>query len=104
MGSYLDDYRARVGTWAGRFSWRGGPRRGDANQATGVCLGLTMLSSMVLSVLLVIGGVEQNPGPVEEGENITQAICIGCSRNLWLGIQCELCGSWYHYSCGNVKA
>jgi len=31
MGCYLEDYRARVGTWAGRFSWRGVSRRGDAN-------------------------------------------------------------------------
>ncbi|PNF19099.1 hypothetical protein B7P43_G10548 [Cryptotermes secundus] len=30
MGCYLEDYRARVGAWAGRFTWRGGPRRGDA--------------------------------------------------------------------------
>ena len=30
---------------------------------TGDCLGLTVLSSMVIAVLLVIGGVEQNPGP-----------------------------------------
>jgi hypothetical protein len=80
MGLYLDDYRARVGTCAGRFSWRGGPRRGDANLATGVCLLLMGLSSMVLSVLLVIGGVEQNPGPVREEENIIQASCTGCSR------------------------
>jgi hypothetical protein len=26
-----------------------------------------------------------------------------CGRNLKMGIQCELCGHWYHYSCGNVK-
>jgi hypothetical protein len=77
-----------VGTWAGRFSWHCGPRHGDANQATGVCLGLTELSSMVLAVLLVIGRVEQNPAPVVEVENI---VCTGCSRNLRSGIQCELC-------------
>jgi hypothetical protein len=33
------------------------------------CLGLTVLSSMVLAVLLIIGGVEQNPGPDVEVEN-----------------------------------
>ena len=44
-------------------------RRGDANGMAGDCLGLTVLSSMVLAVLLVIGGVEQNPGPVVEVEN-----------------------------------
>jgi len=30
---------------------------------------LAVLSSMVLAVLLVIGGVEQNPGPVVEVQN-----------------------------------
>jgi hypothetical protein len=70
MCCYLEDYGARVGTWARRFSWHGGPRHDDANRATGVCLGLTVLSSMVLAVLLVIGGVEQNPGPIVEVENI----------------------------------
>jgi hypothetical protein len=44
MGCYVEDYRARVGTWAGRFSWRGVARRGDANGATGDCLVLTVLS------------------------------------------------------------
>ena len=42
MGCYLEDYHARVGTWAGRFSWRGMARRGNANRATGDCLGLTV--------------------------------------------------------------
>ena len=39
------------------------------NGTSGDCLGLTVLSSMVLAVLLVIGGVEQNPGPVVEVKN-----------------------------------
>jgi hypothetical protein len=70
MGCYLEDYWARVGTWARRFSWHGGPRHGDANRATGVRLGLTLLNFMVLAVLLMTGGVEQNTGPVVEVENI----------------------------------
>ena len=69
MGCYLEDYRARVGTWAGRFSWRGVSSCGDANGTAGDCLGLTVLSSVALAVLLVIGGVEQNPGPVVEVQN-----------------------------------
>ena len=64
MSCDLEDYRATFGTWAGRFSWRGFSRRGDDNGTTGDCLGLSVLSFMVLSVLLIIGGVEQNPGPV----------------------------------------
>jgi len=59
---------------------------------------------MVLAVLLVIGGVEQNPGPVVEVENTVRLLYSGCGRNLKSGIQCELCGRWYHYSCGSVKA
>jgi hypothetical protein len=69
MGCYLEDYRARVGTWAGRHLWRGLSRRGDAIGTSGDYLGLMVLSCMVLAVLLIIGGVEQNPGPDVEVEN-----------------------------------
>jgi hypothetical protein len=92
MGSYLEDYRTRVGTWAGRYSWRGLSRRSDANGTSGDRLGLTVLSSMVLVVLLIIGGAEQNPGPDVEVENTARLSCTGCSRNLKSGIQSELCG------------
>jgi len=104
MGCYLEDYRVRVGTSAGRFSWRGVYRHSDANGMAGDHLGLTVLSSMVLAVLLVTGGVEQNPGLVVEVENTVRLLCTGCGRNLKSGIQREMCGQWYHYSCGSVKA
>jgi hypothetical protein len=104
MGCDLEDYRARVGTLAGIFSGLGMSRRGDANGTTADCLGLSVLSFMVLAVLLIIGGVEQNPGPVLEVENTVRLLCTGCSRYLKSGIQCELCGRWYHHSCGSVKA
>ena len=55
-------------------------------------------------MLLVIGGVEQNPGPVVEVENTVRLLCTGCDRNLKSEIQCEMCERWYHSSCGNVKA
>ena len=55
MCCYLEDYRAGVGTRAGRFSWRFVSRHGDANGIAGACLVLTMLCFMVLAVLLVIG-------------------------------------------------
>ena len=45
---------------------------------TGDCLGLMVLSSMVLDVLLMIDGVEQNPGPAVEGNTI-QLLSTGCS-------------------------
>ena len=59
-----------------------------------------ILYAAVLATLLVIGGVELNPGPVE---NIVQVLCSGCDRNLKSGTQCESCGRWYHNSCGNVS-
>jgi hypothetical protein len=102
MGCYLEDYRARVGTWAGRFSWRGMPRR-DANGRTGDCLELSVPSSIVLAILLMICGIDQNPGPVVEVKNAVQLLYTVCSRNLTSGIQCELRGCWYHYTCGSVK-
>ena len=39
----------------------------------------------------MIGGVEQNPGHVE---NIVQVLCSGCDKNLKSGTQCESCGRW----------
>jgi hypothetical protein len=59
-----------------------------------------ILFAAVLATLLMIGGVELNPGPVD---NIVQCLCSGCDRNLKSGTQCESCGRWYHNNCGNVK-
>ena len=42
-------------------------RRGDANGPSGDCLGLTVLSSVVLALLLVSAGVGQNPGLLWKG-------------------------------------
>jgi hypothetical protein len=55
-------------------------------------------------VLLVIGGVEQNPGPGVEAENRLQVLCSGCDRNLKSGTQCDVCGRWFHNCCGNLMA
>jgi hypothetical protein len=75
-----------VGTWVRRLSWRGVPRRGDANRTTGDCLKLTVLSAMILAILLITGGIEQNPGPVVEGESTLRLLCTRCGRNLKSGI------------------
>lgn len=99
MGCYLEDYRARVGTWAARFSWRSSVGR-VGTRGRKSYMGPMILCAAVLATLLVIGGVELNPGPVE---NIVQVLCSGCDRNLKSGTQCETCGRWYHNSCGNVK-
>jgi hypothetical protein len=80
-GELLSKGRQWVVTWraTGRErvpgpadSWHGLPRCSDANRATGYYsgLGLTVLSSIVLAVLLVSGGVEQNPGPGMEGNTL----------------------------------
>jgi hypothetical protein len=58
------------------------PRRGEAKRNVGDCLVLKMLSLVVLAILLVTGRVEQNPGPLAEGEMAVQLLCTGCGRNL----------------------
>jgi hypothetical protein len=55
-------------------------------------------------VLLVIGGVEENPGPLVEAEKIMRVLCSGCDGILKSGTQCDKCGLWFHNSCGNVRA
>jgi hypothetical protein len=63
-----------------------------------------ILCATTLAVLLVIGGVEENPGPVVETEKIMRVLCSGCDRILKSGTQCDTCGRWFHNSCGNVRA
>ena len=99
MGCDLVDYRARVGTWAaGTVRWAQG---GKFNRRVESFFVRTYLCAAVLAVLLVIGGVEQNPGPGVEGESL---LCSGCNRSLKSGTQCDTCGRWFHNGCGNVKA
>jgi hypothetical protein len=31
-------------------------------------------------------------------------MCSGCDRILKSGTQCDMCGRWFHNSCGNVNA
>ena len=59
-----------------------------------------ILCAAVIPMLLMIGGIELNPGPIDK---IVQVLCSGCDRNMKSGTQCESCGGWYHKSCGNVK-
>ncbi|XP_033610805.1 uncharacterized protein LOC117282983 [Cryptotermes secundus] len=103
MGCYLEDYRARVGNWAARTPWRHAQGREVNGQARSY-IGNMLLCAAALAIVLVIGGVEQNPGPVVEAENILQVLCSGCERNLKSGTQCDTCGRWFHNSCGNVRA
>jgi hypothetical protein len=62
-----------------------------------------LLCAAALTALLVISGVEQNPGPGVEVDNSLQVLCSGCERNLKSGTQCDMCRRWFHNSCGNVK-
>jgi hypothetical protein len=62
-----------------------------------------ILSAATLAMLLVIGGVETNPGPVGETEKIMRVLCSGCDKILKSGTQCDICGLWFHNSCGNMK-
>jgi hypothetical protein len=59
---------------------------------------------LVFAILLVIGGVEQNPGPGVEVASFMQVMCSGCERILKSGTQCNTCGRWFHNRCGNIKA
>ena len=68
------------------------------------CLVTMILCATTLSVLLVIGGEEKNPGSGVEAEKIMQVLCSGLDRHLKLGTQCGICGLWFHKSCGNVNA
>jgi hypothetical protein len=60
MGCELEDYRARMGTWAPRTSWRTAQGQDSSGQAINY-IGNMLLCAVALNVLLVVGGVEQNP-------------------------------------------
>jgi hypothetical protein len=62
-----------------------------------------LLCAATLTVLLVIGGVEQNPGPGVDVENSLQILYSGSGRNLKSGTQCDMCERWFHNSCGDVR-
>ncbi|KAJ4442434.1 hypothetical protein ANN_04020 [Periplaneta americana] len=52
---------------------------------------------LILAMLLVIGGVELNPGLVEPVK------CGVCRNNLRTGLLCSTCSTWFHFSCQNHK-
>jgi len=59
---------------------------------------------MTLAVVLVIDGVEKNPGPGVEAEKISQVLCSWCNRNLKSGTQYNTFGRWFYNSYSNVEA
>jgi len=106
MGWYLADYQVRMGSWVVRFSCvsRTSWWTAQGNGHVILCLGTMILCATTFAVLLVIGGVEKNPGTSVEAEKIMRVLCSGCDRILKSGTQCDTCGCWFHNSCGNVKA
>jgi hypothetical protein len=65
-----------VGTWASRTSWRTAQGRGSTGQE------ISDTGNMLLyAETLVVGGVEEFPGPGVEAENSLQVLCSGCDRN-----------------------
>jgi hypothetical protein len=103
MGCSVEDYRARMCTWAVRTAWRAKGR--NSNGQLRSYLENSCLDAAVLAILLVIGGVEKNPGPGMEVESFMQVMRSGFVReNSEIGTQCDTCGRWFHNICGNVKA
>jgi hypothetical protein len=98
MGCDLEVYRARVGTWAASTGWRA--QGGNSEVQVRSLLVNTCLCAAVLALLLVIGRVEQNPGPGVEGASFMQVMCSGCDSSLKSGTQFDTCGRWFHNSCG----
>ena len=95
-----------MGTWAARISCvsRTARRTAKGNGHAVLCLEFMILCASTLAVLLVMGGVEENPGPSVDVDKIMRVFCGGCDRILKSGIHCYTCGRWFHNSCGNVKA
>jgi hypothetical protein len=109
MDCYLTEYRARVGSWAARIvdgsiTWKRTLKvQGKCKRQVVTGIGMLILSVATLVVLLVIGGVETNPGPGVESEKIMRVLCSGCDKILKSGTQYDTCGCWFHNSCGIVK-
>jgi hypothetical protein len=62
MGCYLEEHRARVGTWAARFSWR--TAVGHVRSRGGkTYMGTVTEREVVIANLLITGRVELNPRP-----------------------------------------
>jgi hypothetical protein len=78
-----------VGTWPARTSWRTAQGRESNGQAISY-IGNMLLCTVTLTAILVIGGVEQNPGPGVEVEKSLQVLCSGRERNLKSGTQCDV--------------
>ena len=77
-----------MGVWAGRISCQASSKQ--VARGVNIYFVETILCTAGITALLVIGGVEQNPGPVD---NTVRVLCRGCDRNLKSGTQCTLVDS-----------
>ena len=82
MTCCLASYRARVGTWAARL----GIFRNAAMQASAGGVGNSkhsqLLCASILAILLLIAGIEQNPGPgAETAVDTAMNTCRKCERS-----------------------
>jgi hypothetical protein len=106
MNCYLEDYRARMDSWAERTSWVTSTtwHTSQVNGRVISCLGTIIVWASTLAVLLVNDGLDKNPGPGVKGEKILQVLCRGCDRNIKSRTQCNTCGRCFHNNCANIKA
>jgi hypothetical protein len=63
-----------------------------------------ILCETTLGVLLVIGGVEKNPGPAVEDEKIMQVCVAGATETLNRKLSVIRVDAGSNNSCGSVKA
>jgi len=93
-GRVFRDYGLLPGRLPGARGYLGGEiscvsrtsrRTANGNGHAVLCLGTTILCATTLAVLLVIGGVEEDPGPDVESEKIMRVLCSGCDRILKSG-------------------
>jgi hypothetical protein len=80
MGCYLEGHQASVDTRAARASRRTAQGRDSSGHAIRPLENL-FLCAAVLAVLLVIGGVEQNPKPGVETENFKRIVWRLCQES-----------------------
>ena len=64
MGLGLQEYRARIGTWYARVALRSAVSQAGTRGDKTFLVAMTLCAAVIAS-LLVIGGVELNPGPVD---------------------------------------
>ena len=108
MGISVDAWRARIGNFMRSGSanlsakWR--PIPGGASPGGGIPLSRRIVSlgiraGLLLLILLVIGGIEPNPGPVTRNWKYPCGTCQKPVKNNQRGLQCDSCGLWSHLNC-----